>query len=113
MATKLEEYFWMTRDNAKLLMVNMDPKHLQAAHTHACEKEWEYFQRQNIFNSLRDKLEEVAKKRGIELKHPDQRFPSKRWGRYFEAMRHAITDEPQQEKAKEPILSLSEKIDSL
>lgn len=115
---RLEQFFWMTQDNTKLRMVDMDPKHLQAAHTHACEKEFEYFQRQNIFNSLVEKLEAVAKARGIILKHPDERFPSKRWGKYFSSIRTTnqmkATDVGEKKKeAQEPVLASSKEVHTL
>lgn len=92
----ITQFYWITKDNAKIRMIDMEVRHLQAAHTHACEKEFEYFHKQNIFNSLREMLEKVAAAREIALKYPDERFPSKKWGKYFCAIRqtNAIVPEP-------------------
>lgn len=91
MAEDLSQYYWMTKDNQRLRMVDMEERHIKAAHTHACQQEYKYFEKQNIFNSLREMLEKVAESRGIVLKYPDERFPSPKWGNYFCAMRQVKT----------------------
>lgn len=114
---KIEDYFWITEDGTKIRMVDLDAGHLRNAHTHTCNKEYEHFYKQNIFNSLREKIEEVAKFRNVELKYPDERFPSKKWGNYFKGIRKMKEMvEPKLEPIKkEAILAsnTSKEIDSL
>jgi len=78
-----DNYIWKSKDGADLKMIEMDAQHLQAAHTHACAKEFQYHQKTGFFSDLRDQLEEVAMERGIELAFPDETHPSPKWGAYF------------------------------
>jgi len=85
----LKEYIWKSKDGADLKMIEMDEAHLQAAHTHACAKEYLYHQKTGFFSDLRDQLEEVAEKRNIRLYYPDETHPSPKWSNYFCNIRHA------------------------
>jgi len=82
-------YMWKDGDGTFLDMRTMDPKHLQAAHTHACVKEYSYHQKTGFFSDLRDQLEEIAENRDILLNYPDETHPSPKWNNYFCAIRKA------------------------
>jgi hypothetical protein len=76
-------YIWKDADGKNISMREMDPKHLQYAHTHACGQEFKYHNLSGFFSDKRDQLEEVAAERGIELIFPDEKHPSPKWGTYF------------------------------
>jgi hypothetical protein len=81
--TPTNNYIWKDINGVELDMMQMDEKHLQYAHTHACIKEFKYHELSGFFSDKRDQLEEVAKLRKIELSFPDEAHPSKKWGNYF------------------------------
>ena len=80
-------YFWKDATGENLNMMQMDEKHLQYAHTHACGQEFKYHKLSGFFSDKRDELEEVATLRGIDLIYPDEKHPSEKWGNYFCAIR--------------------------
>lgn len=82
-----KNYVWLDKEGTKLPMIDMDAEHLKSAFNHACMKEFIYHQRTGFFSDLRDQLEEVAEKRGIELIYPDENHPSPKWKGYFNALR--------------------------
>lgn len=109
---QLEQYYWYTIDGQKLRMIDMEEKHLINAFNHTCEKEFEYFTRQNIFNSLREKIEEIAKFRNIKLKYPDERFPAdRRYSKYFSSMRQVKAMCTENQKPEEIILASNSRTD--
>jgi len=76
-------YIWKDSEGRELDMMQMEEKHLQYAHTHACGQEFKYHKLSGFFSDKRDELEEVAEKRGIKLIYPDEKHPSPKWGNYF------------------------------
>ncbi len=85
--TKEPNYVWLDATGNKLKMIDMDAKHLQYAHTHACGQEFKHHKMSGFFSDLRDQLEEVAALRGVELVFPDEKHPSPKWGNYFKNIR--------------------------
>jgi hypothetical protein len=80
----MTNYIWKDKDGIELNMLEMNEKHLQYAHSHACGQEFKYHQLSGFFSDKRDQLEEIAQLRGIELSYPDEsNHPSKKWGTYF------------------------------
>lgn len=80
---KPEEYFWIDKDQNKILMTNMSPDYLQRAHTHMALKELDLWHKLNNFNELKEQLETIADLRGVKLQDPDQLSPQYEWGSYF------------------------------
>ena len=80
-------YFWKDSDGVICNMMEMNEKHLQFAHTHACGQEFKFHKMSGFFSDKRDQLEEVAAVRGINLAYPDEKHPSEKWGNYFCAIR--------------------------
>lgn len=80
-------YFWKDAEGKKLNMLEMEVKHLQYAHTHACGQEFKYHKLSGFFSDKRDEFEEIAELRGIKLAYPDEKHPSPKWGNYFCAIR--------------------------
>ncbi len=95
-------YIWKDATGNNILMSEMDPKHLQYAHTHACGQEFKYHNLSGFFSDKRDQLEEVAALRGIELIFPDEKHPSPKWGTYFCNIRKTKAVTPQRTS---PLLS--------
>lgn len=83
----IKEGIWKGADGKAFKMSEMSEEHLQKAFSRCCSQEFQAFNRQNMFDSLRNKIQEIAKQRGIKLSYPDERFPSPKWGNFFEAMR--------------------------
>ena len=81
------KYIWKDSEGRELDMIQMDEKHIQYAHTHACGQEFKYHKLSGFFSDKRDELEEVAELRGIKLIYPDEKHPSPKWGNYFCAVR--------------------------
>jgi len=65
---------WKTAEGDLIPMEKLDEKHLQSAFNHACIKELKHFNIVNMFNDLKEQLEEVAKERGIVLEYPDREY---------------------------------------
>lgn len=87
MDQQLKEFIWLSKDGARIKMIDMDEKHLQYAYTHACVKEYEYHLKSGGFSDLREQLEAVAEARNIKLAQPDETHPSPKWRNYFCAQR--------------------------
>ncbi len=104
--TEQKKYYWKDGENHLLDMMQMDEKHLQYAHTHACGQEFKYHKLSGFFSDKRDQLEEVAELRQIKLIYPDEKHPSPKWGNYFCAIRQtkmvtpSIMKRPSVEKYK-------------
>lgn len=81
--TKEENYVWKDKEGVELDMREMDAKHLQYAHQHACVQEYKYHNLSGFFNLKREQLEEIGEERGISLKYPDEKFLSDKWGNFF------------------------------
>lgn len=79
----LENFVWLDKEGSPLKMLEMDEKHLQYAHTHACLKEFHHHNMGSLFCNLRDQIEAIAEHRGIKLYYPDETHPSPKFGKYF------------------------------
>lgn len=82
-----EKRLWKSKDGSVLRMEDMSEVHLKKAFLHVAGKLFHYFQSSKKLDELQEQLEEVAKERGIKLDYPDEKFPSKKWGNYFEHRR--------------------------
>ena len=81
--SELKEFVWIDKEGTKLRMLEMDEKHLQYAHTHACLKEFHHHNMGSLFSDLRDQLETIAEHRQIKLFYPDETHPSPKFGQFF------------------------------
>lgn len=74
---------WKTKDGRVIDMMQMDADHMQNAFHHTTLRELQYNNKLTTLVEIKEQLLEAAKKRGIKLLYPDERFPSSRYGNYF------------------------------
>lgn len=101
------DFKWLTKDGKHLKMVEMDSKHIQAAHAHACAKEFEYFYKSGFFSDLRDQLEQVAEAKGISLAAPDENHPNSKKAEYFKRSQERLKTK----KLPEPVQTASNEVE--